>query len=376
MKVKYIVIGVILLLISFNTTASFLKVKEEKNNSNFSFEGNILYVGGSGVNNYTKIQDAINDSNNGDTVFVYNGTYYEYNITVDKSINLIGENRDNTTIYGTNISNILIVIADWINISGFTLKNSEYAIELFSGNISISNNNISSNVFGISNLFIWDWNDTYIPLNGFVNIKDNIFWNNSEISVLINGENDLFINVSKNHFINNSAGFYVVSVYNGIISKNIYENNNISLIIGFGVNVIIKNNHIINNTHGFSGSFLFNSIIKLNNICNNYHGINIWGGGGNKIIQNNLINNNLTAEFDRFAFFETIIKIQSIGIYPNFFKNIRLISKNKWSENYWNEPRTKPYLIRGNLYLFLPIRNPVPLFNFDWHPASEPYDIN
>ncbi len=38
---------------------------------------NILYVGGSGGNNYTYIQDAINASNDGDTIVVYSGTYYE-----------------------------------------------------------------------------------------------------------------------------------------------------------------------------------------------------------------------------------------------------------------------------------------------------------
>ena len=40
-------------------------------------KGNILYVGGNGPNNYTKIQDAINNANNGDTVYVYNATYWE-----------------------------------------------------------------------------------------------------------------------------------------------------------------------------------------------------------------------------------------------------------------------------------------------------------
>lgn len=36
--------------------------------------GDILYVGGSGPGNYSKIQDAIDDASKGDTVFVYNGT--------------------------------------------------------------------------------------------------------------------------------------------------------------------------------------------------------------------------------------------------------------------------------------------------------------
>ncbi|ENO12325.1 hypothetical protein MBGDC06_00021 [Thermoplasmatales archaeon SCGC AB-539-C06] len=39
--------------------------------------GNILYVGGSGPNNYSKIQDAIDDAESGGIVYVYEGTYYE-----------------------------------------------------------------------------------------------------------------------------------------------------------------------------------------------------------------------------------------------------------------------------------------------------------
>ncbi|RLF47412.1 MAG: hypothetical protein DRN10_03875, partial [Thermoplasmata archaeon] len=39
--------------------------------------GNILYVGGSGPNNYTSITEALGDASNGDTIFVYPGTYHE-----------------------------------------------------------------------------------------------------------------------------------------------------------------------------------------------------------------------------------------------------------------------------------------------------------
>ncbi|GAH12836.1 unnamed protein product, partial [marine sediment metagenome] len=64
-------------------------------------DGITLYVGGSGAGNYTKIQDAIDDANDGDTVFVFDDSspYYE-NVMVDKSISLIGENKETTIIDG------------------------------------------------------------------------------------------------------------------------------------------------------------------------------------------------------------------------------------------------------------------------------------
>ena len=43
--------------------------------SMYTRNGKTLYVGGSGPGNYTKIQDAINNAIDGDTIYVYSGTY-------------------------------------------------------------------------------------------------------------------------------------------------------------------------------------------------------------------------------------------------------------------------------------------------------------
>lgn len=49
---------------------------------------NTHYVGGTGENNFSSIQEAINNSTDGDFIFVYNGTYFE-NLIIDKSIRLV-----------------------------------------------------------------------------------------------------------------------------------------------------------------------------------------------------------------------------------------------------------------------------------------------
>ena len=86
------------------------------------FQGNTLYVGGSGPGNYSRIQDAINDAQAGDTIYVYRGLYKE-NLWVDKTINLIGENKTMTIIDGNGSGSIVCFSAPWIKICGFTLIN-------------------------------------------------------------------------------------------------------------------------------------------------------------------------------------------------------------------------------------------------------------
>jgi pectin methylesterase-like acyl-CoA thioesterase len=48
-----------------------------------------IAVNASGNADYTKIQDVVNAANNGDTINVASGTYYE-NVFVNKSVNIVG----------------------------------------------------------------------------------------------------------------------------------------------------------------------------------------------------------------------------------------------------------------------------------------------
>jgi len=102
-----------------------------KNDTNSS----IIYVDDDGPANFTKIQDAINASSDGDTIFVYNGTYYG-NLTINKSIALLGESREATVIHPIIIS----VKADEVDISNLRFhptKNNTFMI-IDSNNSKIS----------------------------------------------------------------------------------------------------------------------------------------------------------------------------------------------------------------------------------------------
>ena len=115
---KGVVVAVILLFVSVSVSPSTGTNAVEKS-SNVSFDGDTLYVGGSGPNNYTKIQDAIDDASDGDTVFVFHGIYIE-KLLVSKSISLIGENKVTTKIIGTISSAIIEICDDNVLVEGFT----------------------------------------------------------------------------------------------------------------------------------------------------------------------------------------------------------------------------------------------------------------
>ncbi|MHA2390098.1 MAG: hypothetical protein ACXACW_15360, partial [Candidatus Hodarchaeales archaeon] len=123
---KSIVLGIIFLFVLMNfTSISGIQINNYQIIKPFG-RGDILYVGGSGPNNYTSIQDAIDDAVDGDTVFVYEDSspYNEPDIIIDKSINLIGEDKYTTVIDGGGSGDVIFVSADWVNITRFTIQNS------------------------------------------------------------------------------------------------------------------------------------------------------------------------------------------------------------------------------------------------------------
>ena len=304
---KLVVVGIIVLFVGASVVP--LTGMEEKPTIGRA----ILYVGGSGPGNYSKIQYAIDNASNGDTVFVYNGTYYE-NVGVDKSINLTGEDRNNTIIDGGGSGEVVYVSADWASISNFTIKNSGsnwgdagiyilgYSNNIISGNKIISNNEgilffeASKNIVKGNNISSNGGCGIYIELGGNNIIFGNDINSNEEGIVFWDSQNNI---TGNNLCYNNWIGIYIVYDHTSIIRDNNISSNN-----GDGICFTESNSHDIigniislNNGYGIHLDISSSNTIISNAISsNNEDGIFLdYYGNNNIIYHNNFINNTQNA---------------------------------------------------------------------------------
>jgi parallel beta-helix repeat protein len=349
----------IMLSITENTTHDFVLISS-----------NILYVGGSGPNNYSKIQDAINDAEKGYTVFVYDDSspYYE-SLIINKSLYLIGESKD-TTIIDANkqehADGILIKRGE-VTIQGFTIRNTtggrypdyDNGIEIWSNNNTITDNIIKNTRMGIQL-------GEDVKYEGHVN-------NQSHYNII---EENIITN-------NTFAGIYILSSNDNQIKRNTIITNQYHGIFLFGDNCRNQIGQNIISNHSQTGIFIHggsNNTILQNHIIKNNHGITISYSSRNYINYNNIYANSINAfvDADSLNFF-----ISKIKTHERYFSH-------SWDENYWGRSHLFPKPIISVLILTIPsmIVTPiiesilgilfafiVPIPQFDWNPVQEPYDI-
>jgi len=111
-----------------------------------------------GPADFSSIQQAINSQSvaAGDTIFVYSGTYYE-NVVINKTVSLIGENKDTTTIDGGFLEwprTVVKIIANNTVFRGFTTKVSGFMAQNIllnnTANTVIADNNIVGGEDGVA----------------------------------------------------------------------------------------------------------------------------------------------------------------------------------------------------------------------------------
>ncbi len=357
MKRKCLTIGIVLLFVG---TCIIPGIAQDTEKSLPASRGDWLYVGGNGPGNYTKIQDAINASTDGDTIYVYDDSspYKEY-LLINRSISLLGENWNTTRIKGnTNIKqHIIQICADGVTLQGFKIQDSADQLwALYFGIAIYSNeNDISWNIF-INNAGC-------ILLSGASrnSIHDNRMTDGKESSQAIG-----IYNGRGNEVFNNYISGVDWGIDIGDSACNKIHGNRLTQIRYFGAGVThswspnsTRGNQIYENifsggNYGILLEYCHFNFFYHNEITNCQYGIYRISTSFIFFMRNNFINNTCNAYFyDR-------------GIL------------NTWSRNYWDDwDRFGIYKIQGETSDIFgdPEGGPVPIEQYDWHPARRPYDV-
>jgi len=328
------------------TIASSTGFDLEKQSIVIVLDGNTLYVGGSGPNNYTKIQDAVDNTSNGDTVFVYDDSspYYEH-VVINNSITLLGENRDTTIIDGNNDGFVIDIKADKVTISGFTIQNATIGIHSFTNRNHIIDNKILDQYHNGITLRV-DYNN-YSKLGAYSNRIDNNYIANNRLRGISINDYDAYDPLT--------GGFNIIK--GNILTEN---GRGIEITVSCHHNIIYGNIIVSNKEEGIALDINFmgimNKVIK-NHIEQNGIGIRVYGPSSNIIRNNNIMNNTINATFDTFIFRQC----------------------NLWIGNYWGRSYLGPKSFKGEREI--PTANPwqdshyYPCHAFDLRPALKPYDI-
>ncbi len=310
-------------------------------------EGSIIIVDDDGFGHYTKIQDAIDNATNGDTIYVMDG-YYRETLWITFNIKLIGNGSANTTVDGGNTwFSVIEVMADDVEVTGFTFKNSlgsgvaissvnnvsfydnvvknhYYGFSIYNSyNVTIENNTICRNDF--TGVYIWDSSyvtiknneiyknevGVYLDWSQYCNITSNTFrkcgisfygWTSGHWTThfiddknTLNNKPIIYWKFRKSGIVPAGAGQVILAKCSKVILQNQYCNNGTSgLLIGHSDNLTIQNN--VCNYNNYMGLEIQNSenlTINDNDFnFNDLFGFASLESSNNDFIKNNCSNNN------------------------------------------------------------------------------------
>jgi parallel beta-helix repeat protein len=239
--------------------------------------------------NYTTIQGAIdaNETLDGQTLHIDQGTYLE-NVTVYKSLSLVGFDRDNTVVDGLQTLSVFNITADNVKISGLTVRNGVDGMTLYQvTNVTVTNTTISNN----------DWTGIYLHDSSYNTIEDNFIENSSVYEgIVVLGDSN---KIENNNVSHNGYGVMISNSFGNVVCGNDISNNGfINLELWYSWNTTVTNNNLSNSRYGITQHRSVNDTISGNDIVNNtYFGIQVEEPqGGTTVFHNNFINNSLSAQ--------------------------------------------------------------------------------
>ncbi|WP_292389342.1 right-handed parallel beta-helix repeat-containing protein [Methanosarcina sp. UBA5] len=252
----------------------------------------VLTVGINGGENYSFIQDAVNNAQNGDTIVVSPGIYIE-NINVNKEIAIIsktdvsGDMTNRTYVIGAVPANdVFSIKSNNVRITGFHILGGPSGIDAYQEvglylegvqNCSLSNNTLMLNDVGI------DLN------NSHRNLLDNnqICLGSTGIVLSRSNENKL----SNNLVETNDEGILLDNSTNNTLMNNTAESNDVGVLLDASITNMLGYNSISRNSYGVIIENMAGSNILTNNsLYMNGLGMHLKGSTGNMISLNKFFN--------------------------------------------------------------------------------------
>jgi nitrous oxidase accessory protein len=279
---------------------------------------------------YPTIESAITNANDGDTIFVKKGTYVE-NPVINKSVSLVGEERDTTVI---DVTAGLKVERDNVTITGLTIYDGWQGIAISANYCNISGNKITNATYGIV----------------LVNSKNNSITGNMLQSIGLSAA--IQLSYSNNNLVNNN---YIDSCTEGIQLRAGSSNNTVT------GNMIIDCRDVAIRLLGeYSPPRWYDpsdNTIMGNNISNSGCGTTVYGSNRNIISNNNYVNNTV-----QFSANEDYLLTFGYNV------SVNTIKENYWSDYNGTDANGDgigdiPYIIDANNKDNYPLMKPVSTLN-------------
>jgi parallel beta-helix repeat protein len=318
-----------------------------------SMPGTIRHVGGTGPGNYTSIQEAVNASEAGDTVFVHNDSapYYEH-VTINTSLTVLGEDRRTTILNGSDLNTpVITVLSEQVTIQNLTILNASEAVMINACNVSLYQNTILQCQSGI----------TAVPGSMEFAVGD---WDFSLLSGII---------ITNNTIADSEGGITIIFCTNALIYKNKLIDDYCGITLGCVFNSTILYNTVFRSELGIGDTLSSGNTYSRNMLMNDTYGIMSYGSHRNYVRYNNFINNTQNACFEMHPLNELLTKLRINTIFP--LHQYHVLGRIIWMGNYWGAPRLLPYPIVGRSGPLVNGTGIIPLIAFDWHPAQAPYEI-
>lgn len=329
-------IAVILIIILLLIPIFFVAVNQETETKETTPQiTDIIYVNkyntagpwhGTQEHPYQHIKDAVLNSKTGDTIYVSKGTYYE-NITIDKTITLIGEDKSNTIIDGTYNDTIIQITTENVRISKFTIRNSGGYNDNAGIKISSDNNQVMNCIIHRTRTGM------HVEKSDNNEISNCLFHTNGEGILLKTSSN---CEIKDSEFCHNALGNNFQGSHHINIQDVYAHENGIGVFINSSSDIDITHSAICDNNDNQGGCFIYGSSNINIEDCNIHHngvGVKLDTSSSIKIKNCNLCYN---THFTIYARGESQIKdliISKCNIAHNFRYGIHITDCNYEATN-------------------------------------------